>query len=73
MNQLIEMNDEGKCSCRKCIDTGEVPIFGLAVFVVCQKCGNKRCPKADDHNMKCTNSNELNQIGEPETISRNDK
>ena len=70
MNQLIEMSDEGKCSCRKCIKTNDRSIFGLAVFVVCQKCGNKRCPKADDHNMKCTNSNELNQISEPETTAR---
>lgn len=70
MNQLIEMKEEGKCSCRKCIETNDGSIFGLAVFVVCQKCGNKRCPKADDHNMKCTNSNELNQISEPETTAR---
>ena len=66
MNQLIEMNDEGKCSCRKCIETNDGSIFGWAVFVVCQKCGNKRCPKASDHRMKCTGSNELNQVGELE-------
>ena len=66
MNQLIEMKEEGKCSCRKCIETNDGSIFGLAVFVVCQKCGNKRCPKASDHRMKCTGSNELNQVGELE-------
>ena len=35
-------------------------------FIVCPKCGNKRCPKATDHRNKCTGSNELNQIAEPE-------
>ena len=66
MNQLIEMNDGSKCHCRKCIEIGDVPMFGWAVFTVCQKCGNKRCPKASDHRMKCTGSNELNQVGELE-------
>jgi hypothetical protein len=35
-------------------------------FVVCPICGNKRCPKAEDSKFKCTNSNELNQVGEIE-------
>jgi len=30
---------------------------------VCPKCGNKRCPKATDHNLKCTGSNESGQKG----------
>ena len=58
------------CTCRKC---NKPSPFGWAVFTACEVCGNKRCPKADDHNMKCTNSNELNQIGEPETTARNDQ
>ena len=32
-------------------------------FVVCPDCGNKRCPRANDHNNACTGSNELGQIG----------
>lgn len=35
-------------------------------FVVCPSCHNKRCPKAQYHGFKCTNNNELNQVGEPE-------
>jgi len=34
-------------------------------MVVCDLCGNKRCPHAADHRYKCTESNEPNQIGEP--------
>jgi hypothetical protein len=30
---------------------------------LCLSCGNKRCPKASDHNNPCTNSNEPNQEG----------
>lgn len=32
-------------------------------FVVCPECGNKRCPKANDHRNACTNSNEPGQPG----------
>jgi hypothetical protein len=32
-------------------------------FVVCPDCGNKRCPKANDHRNACTNSNEVGQKG----------
>lgn len=33
------------------------------VYVVCPVCGNKRCPKAKDHKMVCTMSNDLDQVG----------
>jgi hypothetical protein len=32
-------------------------------FIVCVDCGNKRCPRATDHNLECTNSNEPGQKG----------
>jgi len=32
-------------------------------MIVCSICGNKRCPKATDHNLACTNSNEPGQEG----------
>lgn len=32
-------------------------------MVVCKTCGNKRCPKASDHNNACTGSNEPGQPG----------
>lgn len=30
---------------------------------LCPECGNKRCPKATNHELDCTNSNESNQEG----------
>ncbi len=52
---------EGKCGCcRKCIkERGEVAVH----MVLCPTCGNKRCPKATDHKLDCTNSNESGQAG----------
>ena len=32
-------------------------------MIVCPECGNKRCPKATDHNLACTHSNETGQVG----------
>ncbi|SAT92396.1 Uncharacterised protein [Klebsiella pneumoniae] len=32
-------------------------------FVVCPDCGNKRCPRANDHRNACTGSNEPGQEG----------
>ncbi|EJQ0716574.1 TPA: DUF551 domain-containing protein [Salmonella enterica] len=32
-------------------------------FVVCPNCGNKRCPRANDHRNDCTGSNEPGQSG----------
>ena len=51
---------EDKCNCHQCVtDRKEGGVF----FVVCSKCGNKRCPKASDHKLSCTNSNEPGQTG----------
>lgn len=32
-------------------------------MIVCPKCGNKRCPRASDHRLECTGSNEPGQPG----------
>ena len=32
-------------------------------MVLCPDCGNKRCPRANDHNNACTNSNAVGQKG----------
>lgn len=58
--------------CRECryayIEANDIKVFspewqetGAGFFTVCQTCGNKRCPHADDHRYLCTNSNESNQ------------
>ena len=54
--------DFPKCTCHTCY-----PISALdpsSMFMrLCPECGNKRCPKATNHNNACTNSNESNQEG----------
>lgn len=35
----------------------------LTMMIVCPVCGNKRCPKASDHRLDCTRSNEPGQPG----------
>ena len=56
--------------CGKCVDCLDKydpekekfgPLFGR--MVLCQTCGNKRCPKASNHNNYCTNSNDVGQRG----------
>jgi Zn finger protein HypA/HybF involved in hydrogenase expression len=51
---------EGKCTCHKCLsDRDEMRVM----MIVCPTCGNKRCPKASDHRLECTNSNAAGQAG----------
>lgn len=47
------------CWCRTCrpVDINDMR------FVVCPECGNKRCPRANDHRNSCTGSNEPGQEG----------
>lgn len=33
------------------------------MFIICPTCGNKRCPRATDHELACTDSNEPGQEG----------
>lgn len=47
------------CWCRTC---RPVALNDMR-FVVCPDCGNKRCPRANDHRNSCTWSNELGQEG----------
>ncbi len=58
------------CECRACLKDKTVDIgMGFPIpaemtrMIVCAKCGNKRCPKANDHANICTNSNEPGQPG----------
>lgn len=47
------------CWCRTC---RPVRITDMR-FVICPECGNKRCPKANDHRKSCSGSNEPGQDG----------
>lgn len=55
----IPISSLGQCWCTTCR-----PItLEDARFVVCPDCGNKRCPKAHNHELACTNSNAPGQTG----------
>lgn len=47
--------------CQHCQDKSPYATAGTRVMIVCQKCGNKRCPKAIWHGYECTDSNEPGQ------------
>lgn len=50
----------GLCGCWRCIrERDEMRVR----MIVCPICGCKRCPKASDHNLACTGSNEPGQPG----------
>ncbi len=41
-------------------------------MILCPKCGNKRCPRADSHANACTNSNEPGQVATPAAEPRDE-
>ena len=59
--------------CRKCWEAennakaiGKAGILWNPIgmpFIVCSVCGCKRCPKATDHTLECTDSNAPGQKG----------
>lgn len=52
--------------CLQCFkDAGDTP----RIMILCSTCGNKRCPKAQDHRYKCTASNEPDQVGQFEDVA----
>lgn len=62
--EIIQPDEPYDCS--KCFDKIAAKYPGKIVvprFIVCPLCGNKRCPKATDHELACTNSNEPGQPG----------
>jgi len=48
------------CPCLQCNTDAGVEVWWM---VVCQQCGNKRCPHATDHLYACTGSNDPGQVG----------
>ena len=48
--------------CWKC-QSGKPMSQWFSKMILCKSCGNKRCPKATDHALECTNSNALGQHG----------
>lgn len=57
--QLMELEkiEPGNCGrCWKCLTNHNF-------YILCVDCGNKRCPKATDHDNACSGSNEPEQEG----------
>ena len=56
---------EYKCWCYNCLKDMKEDgwPFTLNRMILCPDCGNKRCPKATDHRLQCTDSNEPGQEG----------
>ena len=61
-----------KCRCIKCTDARRtlaienedlVAWLRESIMILCPICGNKRCPKASNHELECTGSNEPGQEG----------
>lgn len=69
---LPDKEEEQVC-CRKCweeshgekaIGVGDALINPIGMPMIgCKVCGNKRCPKATDHNNECSGSNSQGQVG----------
>ncbi len=57
------------CECRKCL-IERADLVRLRNMIVCESCGNKRCPHAENHDFECTRSNEPGQIGVPRAAIR---
>ena len=57
---MVEPTDPKDCGCWACLNARSVKVWWM---VVCDICGNKRCPHANNHVHKCTNSNDTNQLG----------
>jgi hypothetical protein len=59
---ILERQSNLKCWCQECCkkETGE---YNATRVVVCPDCGNKRCPRATNHELECTNSNDVGQKG----------
>jgi hypothetical protein len=57
------------CECHRCIkekdlrDPSGILPLNMSKMILCAECGNKRCPKASDHMLACTGSNEPGQSG----------
>lgn len=54
----------GNCwRCTNLAAQSSLTTYGSSRMILCEKCGNKRCPHATDHDNECTASNEPGQEG----------
>jgi Zn finger protein HypA/HybF involved in hydrogenase expression len=59
LDKAIIMWEKNKCWCHTCRPN----TLGNMRMILCPNCGNKRCPRATNHTLECTNSNEPGQEG----------
>jgi hypothetical protein len=67
---IVQEAQRLQCICHACIKEFDLRSQGslqlplnMTQMIVCPRCGNKRCPKANDHRNACTNSNATGQPG----------
>jgi hypothetical protein len=58
---------QSECGCEQCDTARRSKLSGgdqlQRNMIVCERCGNKRCPHATYHGLECTGSNEPGQFG----------
>jgi hypothetical protein len=59
-HRAIQSDAEGKCGCWRCLEERDEVRYKM---ILCPLCGCKRCPKASNHDLACTESNEPGQSG----------
>lgn len=52
-DEAVEKDGKKTCSCHKC----DPPVGFMSRMYTCKDCGNKRCPRAGDHELPCTGTN----------------
>lgn len=70
LKRAIEKLDDSSSApcqmpCHRCIDDFDIRAphmpkfrFDFMKMILCEKCGNKRCPHASDHRLACNSSND---------------
>lgn len=62
LSNFDELQKNLKCWCHRCFEE-QTGYQNHLWMILCPTCGNKRCPKATDHRLECTGSNEPGQKG----------
>jgi hypothetical protein len=62
---LPRLGRRDNCWCYLCLEHMVQDGWPIALqrMILCPDCGNKRCPRATDHNLACTRSNDPGQLG----------
>lgn len=61
LQKAADYIDEQDAKIQKSFSDDIEPLLIMTRMILCEKCGNKRCPHATNKFFLCTNSNEPNQ------------